>query len=78
MILPDDPSVRNDPIVRRAAELLDASIVAVTPRVTIDAADASAGRSGGAADRPTQDGGADSGLADAGGFGFEAMEHEGE
>jgi hypothetical protein len=28
----DDPSVRNDPLVRRAAELFDASVIAVTPR----------------------------------------------
>jgi DNA polymerase-3 subunit gamma/tau len=37
-IMPDDPSIRADPLVRRAAELLDASIVAVTPRVVADAA----------------------------------------
>ena len=28
----DDPSVRNDPLVRRAAELLDATVIAVVPR----------------------------------------------
>ena len=28
----DDPSVRQDPLVRRAAELLDATVVSVTPR----------------------------------------------
>ena len=28
----DDPGVRNDPLVRRAAELLDATVIAVTPR----------------------------------------------
>jgi DNA polymerase-3 subunit gamma/tau len=28
----DDPAVRNDPLVRRAAELLDATVIAVTPR----------------------------------------------
>jgi DNA polymerase-3 subunit gamma/tau len=32
----DDPSVRTDPLVRRAAELLDATIVAVTPRLLAD------------------------------------------
>lgn len=37
VILPDDPSVRADPLVRRAAELLDASIVAVTPRLVAEA-----------------------------------------
>jgi len=28
----DDPEVRNNPLVRRAAELLDATVIAVTPR----------------------------------------------
>jgi hypothetical protein len=32
----DDPSVRGDPLVRRAAELFDATIVAVTPRLALD------------------------------------------
>jgi DNA polymerase III gamma/tau subunit len=33
----DDPSVRNDPLVRKAAELFDASVIAVTPRFASDA-----------------------------------------
>jgi hypothetical protein len=33
----DDPSVRNDPLVRKAAELFDASVIAVTPRFAGDA-----------------------------------------
>jgi len=32
----DDPSVRADPLVRRAAELLDATIVAITPRLSLE------------------------------------------
>ncbi|MGA1224394.1 MAG: hypothetical protein ACO31E_07490, partial [Phycisphaerales bacterium] len=52
----DDPAVRNDPLVRKAAELLDASVIAVTPRLADAGADAG--------DEP--DGDADSGTTDAG------------
>ncbi len=34
----DDPSVRNDPLVRKACELFDASVIAVTPRLAGDEA----------------------------------------
>ncbi|MCE2885310.1 MAG: hypothetical protein LW806_10470, partial [Planctomycetaceae bacterium] len=75
MILPDDPSVRNDPLVRRAAELLDASVVAVTPRVTVEGADAgaSAARRQDAGDERRSD---ESGASDGGGFGFDGGEDD--
>jgi len=75
MILPDDPSVRNDPLVRRAAELLDASVVAVTPRVAVDGGDAGANtarRQDASDDRRTDE----SGGADGGGFGLDGAEDD--
>lgn len=75
MILPDDPSVRNDPLVRRAAELLDASVVAVTPRVAVDGGDAGANaarRQDASDDRRTDE----SGGSDGGGFGLDGAEDD--
>lgn len=47
-----DPSVRNDPLVRKATELFDASVVAVSPRMSADAdAPAEGEPAGEAADR---------------------------
>ncbi|MFM7260666.1 MAG: DNA polymerase III subunit gamma/tau [bacterium] len=79
MILPDDPSVRNDPLVRRAAELLDASVVAVTPRVTVDGADAGANaarRQDAGDERRSDESGASGGGFDGGGFGFDGGEDD--
>ena len=75
MILPDDPSVRNDPLVRRAVELLDASVVAVTPRVTVDGGDAgsNAARRQDAGDGRRSD---ESGGSDGGGFGLDGSEDD--
>ncbi|MFM1823672.1 MAG: polymerase subunit tau [Planctomycetota bacterium] len=67
----DDPEIRNDPLIRRAAELLGATIVAVTPRLDDgDAGDASAptGDDAGAAGDDGAAAGDVSG-ADGGGFG---------
>jgi hypothetical protein len=66
-IMPDDPSIRADPLVRRAAELLDASIVAVTPRLVADAPSAPSDASD-SGDDSTMETSRDAGGFDAGGF----------
>jgi hypothetical protein len=66
--MPDDPSIRADPLVRRAAELLDASIVAVTPRVVADAAQSAPSDASDAGDDSTMETSRDAGGFDAGGF----------
>lgn len=65
--MPDDPSIRADPLVRRAAELLDASIVAVTPRLVADAPSAPSDASD-SGDDSTMETSRDAGGFDAGGF----------
>jgi hypothetical protein len=67
-IMPDDPAIRADPLVRRAAELLDASIVAVTPRVVADAAPSASEDASDAGIDASMDTGRDAGGFDAGGF----------
>ena len=66
-IMPDDPSIRADPLVRRAAELLDASIVAVTPRLVADAPSAPSDASD-SGDDSTMETSRDAGGFDASGF----------
>ena len=78
-IMPDDPAIRADPLVRRAAELLDASIVAVTPRVVADAApsapsDASDSGDDASIETGRDTGGVGVGGFDVGGFGRDAFE----
>ena len=70
----DDPEIRNDPLIRRAAELLGATIVAVTPRV-VDGDAAPAPDGANADEAPGAGAGLDDGTgalaadADGGGFG---------
>ncbi|MFM7051577.1 MAG: DNA polymerase III subunit gamma/tau [Planctomycetota bacterium] len=59
----DDPAVRGDPLVRRALELFDASIVGVTPRLVAEPTVDGAAQPEGGAD------GGDSALADGVGDG---------
>ena len=51
----DDPAIRNDPLVRRAAELFDATVIAVTPRFAQDAAKATDAATGTAGDGVSTD-----------------------
>lgn len=56
----DDPSIRNDPLVRKAAELLDATVIAVTPRfigddAKVDDADGAGADRGDSAEAKTDD-----------------------
>jgi DNA polymerase-3 subunit gamma/tau len=73
----DDPSIRNDPLVRKAAELLDATVIAVTPRfigddAKVDDADGAGADQGDPAEAKTGD---EAPPADEpgvfGGFGFD-------
>ena len=62
----DDPAVRNDPLVRRAAELLDATVIAVTPRFAVETESADPATDSDAhaahADRQVAGGGASDGV----------------
>ena len=73
-IMPDDPAIRADPLVRRAAELLDASIVAVTPRVVADAAPSAPSDASDSGDDASIETGRDTGEFGVGGFGRDAFE----